>query len=142
MGSYDQYSQKTLHNKLPNPITLLHHFRDLVSGLAHIESFQFVHLDLKPGTFLIQFHSLFENTNRFLANIFVSSPPHGQNIPSLLIGDFGTMVEAGTLLDDDQEGDGKYIAPEVFQENYKASTKFDIFSLALCIIEIATAEPV
>lgn len=77
-----------------------------------------------------------------VANIFVGTPPHGQSIPPLLIGDFGTMVEVGTLLDDDQEGDGKYIAPEVFQENYKASTKFDIFSLALCIIEIATAVPV
>lgn len=76
-----------------------------------------------------------------LANIFVGTPPHGHSIPTLLIGDFGTMVEAGTILDD-EEGDGKYIAPEVFQEDYKASTKFDVFSLALCIIEIATAEPV
>jgi len=123
LGSYDQYSLVTLHNKPPDPVTLLCHFRDLASGLSHIQAFNFVHLDLKP------------------ANIFVGTPVHGENIPPLLIGDFGTMVEAGTLIDDDQEGDGKYIAPEVFQENYTASIKFDIFSLALCIVEIATGEP-
>jgi serine/threonine protein kinase len=123
LGSFDQYAVGTLKNKPPNPINLLHHFRDLASGLAHIQAFQFVHLDLKP------------------ANIFVGTPAHGETVPPLLIGDFGTMVEVGTLLDDDQEGDGKYIAPEVFQEDYEASTKFDIFSLALCMVEIATAEP-
>jgi serine/threonine protein kinase len=123
LGSYDQYSVTTLHNKPPNSIALLSHFKDLASGLELIQSFKFVHLDLKP------------------ANIFVGNPAHGEHIPPLLIGDFGTMVEAGTLLDDDQEGDGKYIAPEVFQDDYKASIKFDIYSLALCMVEIATAEP-
>jgi serine/threonine protein kinase len=72
----------------------------------------------------------------------VSQPRPGSEVPMLLIGDFGSMVEVGTLIDDDQEGDGKYIAPEVFKPNYQASTKFDIFSLALCIIEIATGEQV
>lgn len=68
------------------------------------------------------------------------------------------MVESGTLIDDDQEGDGKYIgifliievtffflyvvAPEVFEPNYIATPKFDIFSLALCIVEISTGEQV
>jgi hypothetical protein len=68
--------------------------------------------------------------------------PGPYNIPPLLIGDFGTMVEVGTLIDDDQEGDGKYIAPEVFDPNYTASTKFDIFSCALCLIEISSGEVV
>jgi len=122
LGSYDHYSQFILNHKVPNPISLITHFRDLVSGLSHIELKKFVHLDLKP------------------ANILVGDPEE-RNIPTLLIGDFGTMVKVGTLIDDDQEGDGKYIAPEVFEPDYKASTKFDVFSLALCVIEIATAEP-
>jgi len=120
-GSYDQYARQILFGSPPNSISMLSHFRDLVSGVAHIELLGFVHLDLKP------------------ANIFVGSPVHDM-IPSLLIGDFGSMVPVGTLLDDDQEGDGKYIAPEVFQPNYKASTKHDVYSLALSLIEISTAE--
>jgi len=121
-GSYDQYSQNILNNVCPGPVTMISHFLDLVSGVGHIEALKFVHLDLKP------------------ANILVGDFHAGTNIPNLLIGDFGTMVEVGTLIDDDQEGDGKYIAPEVFQQNYKASTKFDVFSLALCIMEISTGE--
>lgn len=121
-GSYDQYAQRVLNNAPPSYLTMLHHFRDLASGAAHIELRRFVHLDLKP------------------ANILVSQPRAGSDVPLLIIGDFGSMVEVGTLIDDDQEGDGKYIAPEVFKPNYQASTKFDIFSLALCIIEIATGE--
>lgn len=49
-----------------------------------------------------------------IANILVGEVCGTTGIPRLVIGDFGSMVQVGTLIDDDQEGDGKYIGIFLF----------------------------
>ena len=88
---------------------------DVAAGLAHIHSHGIVHNDIKPS------------------NIFlVSHPVHGAICK---IGDFGIAGEAG-LVDDGQEGDTVYMAPELLSTG-KKETSVDIFSLGLTIYDIA-----
>ncbi|KAL4617777.1 membrane-associated tyrosine- and threonine-specific cdc2-inhibitory kinase-like [Arapaima gigas] len=96
---------------------------DLLSALQHLHSQGFVHLDVKP------------------ANVFLTRSGR------LKLGDFGLMLrlrgeqkngqERGEkdLREDGQEGDPRYMAPELLRGEY--STAADVFSLGVSILELA-----
>nr|XP_020666278.1 membrane-associated tyrosine- and threonine-specific cdc2-inhibitory kinase [Pogona vitticeps]XP_020666279.1 membrane-associated tyrosine- and threonine-specific cdc2-inhibitory kinase [Pogona vitticeps] len=85
---------------------------DLLQGLHHLHSRNLLHMDVKP------------------ANIFLSS----SNICKL--GDFGLMLELDSGdLSDAQEGDPRYMAPELLHGEYTKAA--DVFSLGITILEIA-----
>ncbi|XP_060111328.1 membrane-associated tyrosine- and threonine-specific cdc2-inhibitory kinase [Heteronotia binoei] len=85
---------------------------DLLQGLHHLHSCSLLHMDVKP------------------ANIFLSS----NNICKL--GDFGLMLELNSGdLNDAQEGDPRYMAPELLRGEYTKAA--DVFSLGMTILEIA-----
>lgn len=84
---------------------------DLLNGLSHIHKHGFIHLDIKP------------------ANIFLTSA--GQ----CKIGDFGLVVDHKDL-GDAREGDNKYMAPELLNSVF--STKADVFSLGIAVLELAS----
>ncbi|KAB5555226.1 hypothetical protein PHYPO_G00031030 [Pangasianodon hypophthalmus] len=97
---------------------------DLLLALSHLHSQGFAHLDLKP------------------ANVFLTRSGR------LKLGDFGLLLELerGTEKervmarekkekDDAQEGDPRYMAPELLRGEYGAAA--DVFSLGVSILELA-----
>ncbi|XP_072523603.1 membrane-associated tyrosine- and threonine-specific cdc2-inhibitory kinase [Salminus brasiliensis] len=102
---------------------------DLLSALAHLHSQGFAHMDLKP------------------ANVFLTRSGR------LKLGDFGLLLElpresedgetAGENStekkkrekDDAQEGDPRYMAPELLRGEYGAAA--DVFSLGVSILELS-----
>ncbi|KAK3528957.1 hypothetical protein QTP70_014135, partial [Hemibagrus guttatus] len=97
---------------------------DLLLALSHLHSQRFAHLDLKP------------------ANVFLTHSGR------LKLGDFGLLLELeqGTEKErvmargkkenaDAQEGDPRYMAPELLRGEYGAAA--DIFSLGVSILELA-----
>uniref|UniRef100_A0ABI7WZD9 non-specific serine/threonine protein kinase n=1 Tax=Felis catus TaxID=9685 RepID=A0ABI7WZD9_FELCA len=88
------------------------YLRDTLLALAHLHGQGLVHLDVKP------------------ANIFLG--PRGR----CKLGDFGLLVELGASgTGEAQEGDPRYMAPELLQGSY--GTAADVFSLGLTILEVA-----
>ncbi|XP_049759614.1 membrane-associated tyrosine- and threonine-specific cdc2-inhibitory kinase isoform X1 [Elephas maximus indicus] len=88
------------------------YLRDTLLALAHLHSRGLVHLDIKP------------------ANIFLGPWDRCK------LGDFGLLVELGAAgACEAQEGDPRYMAPELLQGSY--GTAADVFSLGLTILEVA-----
>ncbi|XP_069547751.1 membrane-associated tyrosine- and threonine-specific cdc2-inhibitory kinase [Brachyistius frenatus] len=93
---------------------------DLLSALQHLHSHGFVHLDLKP------------------ANVLITESGR------LKLGDFGLLLELkhtstepaeGKAKEDGQEGDPRYMAPELLHGEYGPAA--DVFSLGVSILELA-----
>ncbi|XP_023646832.1 membrane-associated tyrosine- and threonine-specific cdc2-inhibitory kinase [Paramormyrops kingsleyae] len=92
---------------------------DLLSALQHLHSQGFAHLDLKP------------------ANVFLTRSGR------LKLGDFGLMLRLScgdsgrekSELEEGQEGDPRYMAPELLRGQYSLAA--DVFSLGVSILELA-----
>jgi membrane-associated tyrosine/threonine-specific cdc2-inhibitory kinase len=91
-------------------------FHDVAAGLSHIHSHGLVHFDIKPE------------------NCFLVS--HGRLGAMVKIGDFGLAGAIGSS-EDGQEGDTKYMPPELLLSDKKHPSA-DIFSLGLTLYEIAS----
>lgn len=121
----------------------------MLSALAYLHSQTFVHMDVKSGTYFIQFLLLTQG------NIFLNPGPNADRpvIAKVLnrsllflisaykqLGDFGTAFQLGSK--DFQEGDGVYIAPELFNggflEECVPTVKADVFSLGMVVLEMST----
>eukprot|EP00977_Amphora_coffeiformis_P010726 scaffold2512_cov164-Amphora_coffeaeformis.AAC.11 len=89
---------------------------DICAGLSHIHSHGLAHFDIKPS------------------NIFFI--PHIRFGAMCKIGDFGMAGEIGTS-EDGQEGDQKYMAPELLTNEVRHPSA-DIFSLGLTLYELAS----
>lgn len=90
---------------------------DISAGLSHIHSYGLVHRDIKPS------------------NIFLVSHPHFGAMCK--IGDFGMAGDIGTS-EDGQEGDQKYMAPELLASDVRHPSA-DMFSLGLTLYELASS---
>ncbi|XP_034050563.1 membrane-associated tyrosine- and threonine-specific cdc2-inhibitory kinase [Thalassophryne amazonica] len=92
---------------------------DLLSALQHLHSHGFVHLDLKP------------------ANVLMTDSGR------LKLGDFGLLFDVrqasdsagGKVKEDLQEGDPRYMAPELLRGEYGPAA--DVFSLGVSLLELA-----
>lgn len=90
---------------------------DVGAGLSHIHSNSLVHFDIKPS------------------NIFFVH--HNQLGAVCKIGDFGMAGEIASS-EDGQEGDQKYMAPELLSSDVKHPSA-DIFSFGLTLYELASS---
>eukprot|EP00794_Sanderia_malayensis_P017079 gene17079-18800_t len=86
---------------------------DLTLGLKHLHDYGFAHMDIKP------------------ANLFLGRDGYYK------IGDFGLALEVGKPqeVSEAQEGDPKYMAPELMQGNFTKAA--DVFSLGITMLELA-----
>lgn len=88
--------------------------REVTSGLRHLHSNQVLHLDVKPE------------------NIFMGSDG------TFKLGDLGSAVLRNRW--EAEEGDGAYVAPELLQDERRASASSDIFSLGATLLEAITLD--
>jgi len=90
---------------------------DICAGLSHMHTRGLCHQDIKPS------------------NIFFVSHPQLGSLCK--IGDFGMSGDIGSC-GDGEEGDQKYMAPELLSSDVKHASS-DIFSLGLTLYEISAA---
>jgi serine/threonine protein kinase len=126
-GTLEMYLR---NNRLfPDPVSgveneiLWYFFVDLLNGLCYVHFMNMVHLDIKPSNILL-------------------APRQGKDIPILKIGDFGLSRIIGNTSKEEniniKKGDGKYLAPELLSSSSIITSVADIFSLGICIYEMAT----
>ncbi|KAF3855216.1 hypothetical protein F7725_023271 [Dissostichus mawsoni] len=100
-------------------------------GLKYIHSTMLVHMDIKPSNIFI--------SRKTVSSCDDCDDEEGMTSVVYKIGDLGHVTRVNNP--QVEEGDSRYLANEVLQEDYSKLTKADIFALALTVVSASGAEP-
>ncbi|KAK5901765.1 hypothetical protein CesoFtcFv8_007093 [Champsocephalus esox] len=100
-------------------------------GLKYIHSTTLVHMDIKPSNIFI--------SRKTVSSCDDCDDEEGMTSVVYKIGDLGHVTRVNNP--QVEEGDSRYLANEVLQEDYSKLTKADIFALALTVVSASGAEP-
>ncbi|XP_071442640.1 probable protein kinase DDB_G0291842 [Hetaerina americana] len=98
------------HHKIPEKM-IWNILTDIALALRHLHDLDIMHLDIK------------------LDNILMA------NDGSFKLSDFGISLDCSQICKDFMDGDPRYLAPEVLNENFSKSA--DVFSLGISIYELS-----
>jgi len=102
----------------------------IIVGLDHIHSQNFLHLDIKPGNILIADDKLIKIADFGIAQRFRRRT-----------GDTTSGDEdggSGAVMDDFEDGDPVYMAPELLLEEQEFGPSADVFSAGMSLLDLAS----
>ncbi|PRP89714.1 membrane-associated tyrosine- and threonine-specific cdc2-inhibitory kinase-like [Planoprotostelium fungivorum] len=107
----DLLDRNSGHKVIISEDAMWNYVLDITLGLKHIHECGYIHMDIKPENILVK---------------------EGR----VKIGDFGSAISSTRMDTDIEEGDSRYVAPEVINDPSSVSFASDIFSFGITIYEM------